>query len=175
MKPMCRALTASIWLALAAGCEQKSADGPPPIRLGDSVCEQCNMIISDERWATATIVEGPRGPEAKLFDDFNCQVNYEVEHKDLAVVARWSHAHNTRKWLRTEQAHFVMSPALRTPMGSNTAAFASMEHAEAMMANLLGDQMAFEVAWLRLGFAGACCPTHEAAGEGVPQEVHNVP
>jgi len=158
-----------------SGCEQQAADGPPAVRIGDSVCEQCNMIISDERWATATIVEGPRGPEPRLFDDFNCQVNYEVEHPDLEVLARWSHSHDAREWIRTEGAHFLMSARLRTPMASKVAAFGSKSDAEAAKTELTGDVMTFDAAWKRLGFAGACCPADEADTSTPAEERHDGP
>jgi nitrous oxide reductase accessory protein NosL len=150
---------------MLAGCDAPSADGPPEIRLGDSVCDECNMIISDQRWATATVVEGPRGPEPLLFDDFNCQVNHEVEHPELVVLARWSFSHATSEPVRTEDAMFLMSPNLRTPMGSKAAAFSSSSEAQAAQAELTGDVMAFDVAWKRFGFAGACCHTEEATSD----------
>lgn len=154
-------LPAVLSLASLSGCDSQSADGPPTILLGDSVCDQCNMIISDQRWATATIVDGARGPEPLLFDDFNCQVNYEVEHENLTVLARWSFSHTTKAPVRSEDAAFLMSPNLRTPMGSRVAAFSSESEAEALKAELTGDVMRFEVAWKRLGFAGACCSAEE--------------
>jgi copper chaperone NosL len=154
------------WLMLAglvamAGCSGEAPDGPPALRLGDTVCDECNMIISDERFATATIVEGPRGPEPRLFDDFNCQVGYELANADLEIVARWSHDHGSAEWMRTESATFVMSPNLRTPMASRSAAFASREDAERARAELTGDVMDFEIAWKRLALSGPCCPSDE--------------
>lgn len=163
MKPTILMVMLSIALAWLSGCDGPAADGPPIVMLGDSVCDQCNMIISDERWATATIIEGPRGPEARLFDDFNCQVNFEVENPDPTILSRWSHSHATREWVRTENARFLMSPNLRTPMGSHIAAFASGGEADEARAELTGDVVTFVIAWKRLGFAGACC--HEEGSE----------
>jgi len=140
-----------VLLVSLAGCGGEVGDGPPVVRLGETVCDQCNMIISDERWATATIVDGPRGPEARLFDDFNCQVAHEAEHPDQKVHARWSHSHATNEWQRTEEATFLSSPSLRTPMGSGFAAFGSRAEAEAAQAELTGDVMSFDAAWTRLG------------------------
>lgn len=159
-------------LASIAGCDRQVSDGPPVIRLGDSVCDQCDMIISDDRWATATIIEGPRGPEPRLFDDFNCQVNHQVEHPELAILARWSHDHATSEWLPTEQAWFLISPGLRTPMGSKAAAFSSPTVAETAKAELDGEVMAFEIAWERLGFVGAGSPADVAEAGAAPEE-HN--
>jgi len=175
MKTLLSLAALTALLAPLAGCDKQALDGPPTVRLGDSVCEQCNMIISDERWATATIVEGPRGPRALLFDDFNCQVNHEVEHTDLDVLARWSHSHATGEWVRTDAAHFLMSPDLRTPMASGVAAFATREEAEAARAELTGDLMTFDVAWKRLGFAGACCHAGENESETHSTGGHDAP
>lgn len=137
--------------AAGAGCDERTADHPPDVRLGDSVCAECNMIISDVRWATATMVDGPRGPEPRLFDDFNCQVNYEVEHRDERVVARWSHDSASGEWIRTEQAMFVLSPDLRSPMGSMMAAYAAGAGDAAILPASDEEVMSFEKAWAHLG------------------------
>jgi nitrous oxide reductase accessory protein NosL len=139
---------------LLVACGEPSADGPPSVRLGESLCDHCNMSISDGRWATATVVEGPRGPEARLFDDFNCQVNYENKHPDIKVLARWSHSHPGNEWMNTQNGRFLLSPNLRTPMGSKVAMFESASAAEAAQRELTGDVLTFEAAWQRLGFTG---------------------
>lgn len=143
------ALFAALSLCLAS-CSREAPDGPPTVHIDESECVHCGMIISDERWATATIVEGDRGPEPLLFDDFNCQVNHETEHPELRVVARWSRSHTTREWVRTERAHFLASPEIHAPMGSGIAAFASPAEAEAAQSEFPGSLMGFEDAWARL-------------------------
>ncbi len=141
-----------VWLcALAAaglsGCGRGVESGPPTVRLGETPCAQCGMIISDERFATASVFEGPRGPEARLFDDFNCQRNYEAEQSGETVVARWSHDHSSSAWITTEQAYFVRSPALRTPMASGMAAFGTAQGAESLRREIGGEVMRFDAAW----------------------------
>jgi copper chaperone NosL len=111
------------------------------------------MIISDERWATATIVAGARGPESLVFDDYNCQVHYETEHAGLEIVTRWSHDYAARTWMKSDWAVFVFSPSLRTPMGSGAAAFATESEAEAARGELQGEVLTFAAAWERLGSA----------------------
>lgn len=157
-------LACAFVLGTVAGCGRQSADEPPSVRIGDTLCDQCNMIISDERWATATIVNGPRGPEPRLFDDFNCQVNYEVEHEDEAIVTRWSRSHSSGEWLKTKDAVFLMAPLIRSPMGSHAAAFATAADAEAASIQTPGDILSFADAWKRLGSTDACCQTGEDAG-----------
>lgn len=122
--------TRTLVLALAitlplASCDETPDDGPPTVRLAHDLCAECNMIISDERWATATIVEGPRGPEPRLFDDFNCQARYEHNHPDLTILKRWSHDHTSLEWIPTESAVFLGSDSIVSPMGSGMAAHKS--------------------------------------------------
>ena len=168
-------LLAMCSMSMLCACEKQSADQPPSVQLGDSVCAQCNMIISDARWATATIVEGQRGPDPKLFDDFNCQVNYEVEHPEETIITRWSHDYISADWLRTEDATFLMSSELRTPMGSRVAAFAITSEAEAAHADLTGDLMDFQTLWARLGFAVACCDAEETDDHSQKKENSDAP
>ena len=107
------------------------------------MCDQCGMIISDARFATATIVEGPRGAEPLLFDDFNCQINHETEN-DLTVVARWSHDYHDSRWLRSRDAHYLLSPELRTPMASHMAAFAAEADVKRMHEEIGGEIVSFD-------------------------------
>lgn len=160
---------------LLAGCDQQAADQPPRIDIGNSVCDACNMIISDERWATATIVQGPRGPEPLLFDDFNCQVRYEAGHPELLILARWSHDQKSCEWFPTEQGSFVTSPKLRTPMGSMTAAYQSRAAAEAAGAELDCGVMAFDAAWSQLAVGTKSCCAGTGGGSGTARECGEAP
>ncbi len=174
MKAICVPLVVAGVVSLS-GCGERNDAGPPTIRLGDSVCDECNMIISDERWATATIVAGPRGSEPRLFDDFNCQVGYEVEHTNTEILARWSHDHATGEWVSTEQAFFLISGELRTPMGSMVAAFTSEPGAEAASLEWPGEVLTFEAAWKRLGFVEARIHTDGVMALPAEQEHTNGP
>lgn len=140
------------------GCREDDPLGPPAIRLGDSICDECGMILSSRPWATATIVRGPRGPEPRLFDDFNCQVHYEQAHADEEILARWSHDSTGSAWMKTEHAFFVHSPALRTPMASQVAAFRDRSGAEALKGSLGGEIHDFDAMWTILARQEPCCP-----------------
>lgn len=163
-------LAVSLLAIALPGCGGREADGPPVVRLGDSVCDQCNMIISDARWATATIVDGPRGGEPRLFDDFNCQVNYEREHTAQAVLARWSHSHATSEWISTESAQFLISPEIRSPMGSRMAAFGSASEAAAAESELAGEVVDFATAWARLGGTETPAGAGDASDTSIKKE-----
>lgn len=140
------------WTLLTlTSCGSHSADGPPAVMLDEDVCAFCNMIISDERSATASLIQGPRGPEARLFDDFNCQVLFEQDNPDQRVIVRWSHDYGNATWLKTETAHFLSSDELRTPMASEIAAYERLGDAQRAQEELGGEVLSFEQVWRKLG------------------------
>ncbi|MCA9293190.1 MAG: nitrous oxide reductase accessory protein NosL [Phycisphaerales bacterium] len=120
-------------LALVLGaCSGPKPDEPPHVNLDADVCAECGMILSDERSVTATIIAGERGHSALLFDDFNCQIQYETAHPEGAIIRRWAHDYNTRAWLDSASAHFVRAKELYTPMMSHIVAFARAQDAAAL-------------------------------------------
>jgi len=134
-------------MALAA-CGGSDANGPPTVHYDDSVCARCGMILSDERFAAATIVADDRGePMPLLFDDSNCQAGHEKDKPGLAIIARWVHDHGTREWIDARRALFVYSPELRTPMASHVAAFGTLDAARKAAENLGGRVVSFEELW----------------------------
>lgn len=139
------------------GCEPDNPDAPPELRVGDSTCAECNMIISDERFATATVVSDERDrPETLLFDDFNCQVNHAEAHsEEYPVLRRWVRDHGTKEWLDLDDAYFVHADNLRTPMASHGAAFSDKQRAEEFAEQLQGEVVEYEK--LRLRMLGRHC------------------
>lgn len=131
-------------LMMLGGCGEADPDAPPQILLGDSVCVECGMIVSDERFGTATIIEGERGPQSLIFDDFNCQKKFELKHPQYGVVTRWSRDYNTLGWFRTSDGYLAQSPRIRSPMASRVAGFAAREDAAALAHALLGVVITYE-------------------------------
>jgi copper chaperone NosL len=128
----------------AAGCRGEAELAPPEIRYGESVCVECDMIISDERFAAAILVEGPRGPEARLFDDIGDLLAHEKGRPELRVLARYVHDLGTREWLEAGSAVFLRSPTLHTPMVSGIAAFADRAGAERQSAETPGEILSLD-------------------------------
>jgi copper chaperone NosL len=139
---------AGISLAIMlGGCGSESDDGPPDIRYGDAVCAECGMIVSDERFATAIVINGDRGFEPLVFDDFNCQLTHETKHPELDIVARWSHDYQSFEWLPMRDAWFIKSEALRTPMASHIATFSSEQAAREFSGPIDGAVSEFDEIW----------------------------
>lgn len=142
--------TAGVMLAALTltGCGRADETGPPTIHYGDSLCAECGMILSDERFAAATVIKGERGRALPLlFDDLNCQSIHEQRHPEPRILARWVHDHSTRRWIDARGASFVHAPTLRTPMASHVAAFASPDAARDAAKEWKGRVLAFEELW----------------------------
>ncbi len=126
------------------GCAREAADGPPVIHLDDDMCAECGMIISDERFACATVFGGQATtPETRLFDDFNCMINHEAARADTEIIRRWVHDHGTRAWLNAQDAIYLCSPDLQTPMASGVVAFGGRAEAERLLAQVGGELRGF--------------------------------
>lgn len=148
MKKTMGFMLASAMFVGFSACDSQAPDRPPTIRYGESTCIDCDMIISDERFASATIIKDARGrTDALLFDDVGDQIRYERENPELVIVARWVHDYNTKDWLTAEQAWYLVSPALYTPMASGIASFASHAAAETAQKEHGGDVMGFAALW----------------------------
>ena len=140
------AVAAAAALALAlAGCgEPADPLAPPDIVYGEDVCDACGMILSDERFAAATIVDGDDGPEPRRFDDIGDMFSYHRGHGDLVVHRWYVHDLDSQSWLDATTAHFVRGEGIRSPMGSGLAAFATAERAAAYAAEVGATVVSFD-------------------------------
>jgi len=131
-------ITLSILFTIAlAGCQQKpSAVTPPNIQYGQTPCEGCGMIVSDQRFAAAMIIEMPDGERRPAaFDDIGCMLDYEREHRDGTVLARFVKDVTTGQWLPAEKANFIRGKSIQSPMASGIAATATPQAAEKFAAD----------------------------------------
>jgi copper chaperone NosL len=106
------------------------------------------MIISEARFAAAYVTQEG---ETRRFDDVGDMLLFHQEHQEEVAVF-WVHDYETEEWVRADQAFFVMSEELITPMGYGIVAFADRERAEALAAETQGMVMTFEE--LAARFAG---------------------
>jgi copper chaperone NosL len=147
MIKVCSFVSAAILLTLIPSCGRTDSDGPPSIMFGDSICHECGMIISDDRFATSTIIVNDRGHQPLLFDDFNCQIIYEHKITELEIVNRWSHEYLQSKWIETRTGWFVHSEQIRSPMASGLAIFETRPEAETFAKTLGAEVLDPESAW----------------------------
>ena len=123
--------------ALLSACSsQPEGPKPPEILYEQDVCASCGMIISEARFAAATVLTDG---EARKFDDIAEMLVYHMEHPTEQVEAWFVRDYEDEHWIRGETAYFVRSDALKSPMGGNTVAFEDEKAASALAAELQGE------------------------------------
>lgn len=127
-----------LFLFVLAACAQGSAElKPPEIRYGETTCTDCNMIISDERFAAAYAYEVGAGRyQSAVFDDIGDMLRYADEHPEHTIAARYVHDYESKAWIDAATASYVVSDTLETPMASGIAAFSTADRAEALAYSL---------------------------------------
>jgi len=115
-------------LALAACGGDADTSAPPEILYGQDVCDMCNMIISEEKYAAAYwTADGV----ARRFDDVGEMLVYMADNPE-PTASIWVHDLTSAAWVDAGEAWFVMNSGLKTPMGTGIAAFANEEEARAL-------------------------------------------
>ena len=118
---------------------------PQPFEPGKDICDFCKMGITDTRFGGELITK--KGKVMK-FDDLHCLISYlhsnAVAEKDIdKKLAVNFAAPNT--FLDVKTAVFVHSDVLKSPMGSNTAAFPDETTASAQATGQTGIHQNWEV------------------------------
>jgi copper chaperone NosL len=116
-------------LLLAAACQQSvDTSQPPEIAYGQDVCDNCNMLISEEKFAAAYWTADS---QARRFDDLGEMLSY-MQSNPEEIASVWVHDVNSAEWLPAEDAFFVMNAGLTTPMGTGIVAVADEAEARAL-------------------------------------------
>lgn len=136
--------TALALLVCALGaCGRAQTLEPPVLHYGQDLCAHCGMIVSEERFAAAAIVEDGDGRyEARVYDDIGCMVA-AGQPVPGRIVARYVHDHDTLEWTAADAAVYVRSATLATPMLSGLAAWEDRKRAETGAARYDGSLLGF--------------------------------
>ncbi len=98
---------------------------PQPFAYGKDICDECKMTIMDPKFGGQVITK--KGKVYK-FDDAHCMVNFLKKgnvKQDEIGKAIFINYEKQNDFLDIKSASFVTSEELKSPMNSNTAAFAS--------------------------------------------------
>jgi copper chaperone NosL len=112
-------------LIVLAGCEPK----PQPIQFGSDQGDYCRMMITEPQFASQILNNQGR---AFKFDSIECMAAYAITAGDPGNI----HSHwvpnftNPDEWLQAEEAFFLHSETLRSPMGLYLSAYPDRETAE---------------------------------------------
>ncbi len=126
--PAPAALAAALLLSVVlAGC---GSPQPATVVIGQDVCEHCQMIITDARFATQVVTT--KGKSYK-FDSIECMVDFLATGvlANSEIHSAWVTDYNQPgKWIKAEEARYLQSVNIRSPMGANLAAFATLQALE---------------------------------------------
>ncbi len=118
------AAAAIVTLFLMSSCKP----GPQPIRLNADNCSNCEMTISDKRFATELLTN--KGKVYK-FDDLKCMLGHMKENSTQEYSGIYVTDYlNPDVLLKVEQAFIIAGESVGSPMGGNMAAFSNKDSAE---------------------------------------------
>ena len=112
---------------------------PAPIEYGDDQCEFCKMGVVDKSHSAQYVTS--KGKQFK-FDAIECLIREiddpEIEESTLAfiLVADYS---NPGKMIDASTATYIVSKAIKSPMGANLSAFSNADDAKSIVAEKGGD------------------------------------
>ncbi len=112
-------------MIVLTGCEPK----PQPIQFGSDQGDYCRMMITDPQFASQILNNQGR---AFKFDSIECMTAFVLTTDEQENIhSYWvPNFENPDEWLRVEDAYFLHSATLRSPMGLNLSAYADRETAE---------------------------------------------
>jgi len=126
-----------VFACLALASCGKQPGGPPSIRYGKDLCDECRMIINEDRFAAAA---GQNGQVTK-FDSVGCLLRYSLPRPGLKIF--WVKSHSTAEWLDAATAFFVFSEQISAPMGHGIAAEATKSGAQKLADKVRGQIFTF--------------------------------
>jgi len=132
---------ACLWMAglLLVACGA-SEPRPVPIAWNEDICSHCRMAISQPELAAEAVGTAGR---VEMFDDIGCLVEWLREPDAPEGLTPFVTDRPTGEWLRADEAVFVQSPELPTPMGYGLAAFADREAARSLARELGGSLLSW--------------------------------
>lgn len=136
MRPKSLAFTQLLLvLALWAGCQK----GPRPVALDTDTCAFCRMAVSDPKFAGELVTDKGK---VFTFDSLECLAAYVVTERESAQGTPWVTNYNAPGgWIKADEAFFVRSPVLRSPMALNVAAFKTRAEFEKAKGEYRGAEM----------------------------------
>jgi copper chaperone NosL len=126
-------------LLVVASCQTTTIE-PVSIEAND-MCSFCRMSISEKRYAAELLDDDG---QAFKFDDIGCMVNFIKQKKyNRSIRATFVMDFDRHDWLKAENAFYVRSPELKTPMSGGIVAFKDQSGAEAATAKYHGKMIDF--------------------------------
>lgn len=139
LNPLPAILLAFITLSVS-GCNTD----PQPIRIGQDNCDYCKMTISDNRFGAEIVTKKSK---VYKFDDEHCVVAFlnsnKIAKPGIAGIY-FTDFSNPHQLIKAEQAFFLQSPSLKSPMNGNIAAFSQEDSLDKMLPSFYGNKISWE-------------------------------
>lgn len=118
-----------------AGCS--SGEDLPDVVADRTTCSNCKMLVSEVVYATAFRVDN----EDQVFDDLGCMLDKLSNDTSLRPEKIWVRDQLRNEWIPAQQAHYVYSKELKTPMGFGYAAYSDPTNAGAKANDINGQKL----------------------------------
>lgn len=125
---------------VGCGGDKQSGLNPPDVKYNVDTSEM-GMFVVDPRYTAAYL---PEKGDWILFDDIGELFRYRVTRfPENAVRVIWVHDYHDKTWMNAEDAWYLESPEISTPMGWGLAAFRSEGDARQMQSDVGGEVMSW--------------------------------
>jgi copper chaperone NosL len=135
-----RRLRRTIGVALLAPLALLACEiGPEPVHTDSDECAHCSMLITDRRFAAQLL--NAKGRSYK-FDSIECLRGFVQAGvvPEADVHSTWvTDSRSAGEWVRSDEAVFLQSPGVHSPMGAGLVAFAGAAAAASAQAELDGE------------------------------------
>ena len=148
-------ISLSAGLLLVTACGGPQVIEPPVLHLGEDICDDCGMIISDPRYAGSYLYEtGEKRYKSLIFDDIGDMMGHIKDHPEHTIAGMWVHDFETEEWIDAESAFYVVSTEIPTPMGHGILAVSSEAQAQKIAADVNGVILDWGHARVEMALAG---------------------
>ncbi len=130
----------SILAMLLIGCTPK----PEPLSYNRDACHTCKMTLTDTKYGAEIVTKKNK---VYKFDDINCMVNFfnsgEVAEDEVAFKLVIDYSNPAHGLFPADEAFYLFSDQLRSPMASEVAAFEKQDSMKALKTKIGGIYLAW--------------------------------
>ena len=129
-----------VGVTVLANCQKQAIE---PVALArEDMCAYCKMAISEKRYAAEFI--DSEGQTFK-FDDIGCMLNFVRSKKGaMKIAAYFVMDFDERQWTKADDAYYVRSSELATPMNGGIIAFKNQSTAQEAIGKYHGKLFRFK-------------------------------
>ena len=129
-----------VGVAVFANCQKRTVE---PVALApEDMCSYCKMAISEKQYAAELI---DSDGQVLKFDDIGCLLSF-IKKRSINVsgASLFVMDFDQRQWIKADNAYYVRSPQLTTPMNGGIIAFKYQAKAQEAEGKYQGKLLHFE-------------------------------